>query len=615
MNTVQIVEQVKEVIMKELFTDVDNKHCTLDLYIENKSRNSEQLSKVSKVFFENRKSELIKEYNAGKILFFRKYNYEKILIQYLESQYRVDDIEFNLFPSDKKKRELEEKRRQELEEKQRREFEENIIKQIPYMKWEKTVKVSSDVYSAIFKDGKQIKLHYVHSKSKKNIKIANKLLYDNWPLKYIEYDVKIIVDIIEKTHPKSMKADHVIVVTRPENSKGVKKVKTRIKADKKETKASDKREEKKKIEEQKRYKTFAAAKEQCIKNLINEYGIKRQEIENYESHYQNRCRYLDKNIIMSCRFQDRPCTVFFADCPYSQQFMQMLKEDKRKRLRFKPEPISMIAKRYNTTEGCVKTIAGSLKSQCPNYENGECSYDKISAVKCSLQNPVCIFHNKFLAHMEKHSKKILQKRENQNKIAAQEKKISNKNEQSLPEIGLKDFVVRANVFKCMHNKHKIDNVDALMNIDIDGEIQQIRISAGYCPQCKVYFILDSTYQNLKRKGIILCRVSDEKAYEKNGYVNEMHLAQESLLMQYGYNVSQIEDLSSMRRQKILAILIDNKIMSKSEIISYLDFFIRQRSSDSRMEIAISKWEADREFVEEYRRGQYTKFGVKAIYRR
>ena len=131
----------------------------------------------------------------------------------------------------------------------------------------------------------------------------------------------------------------------------------------------------------------------------------------------------------------------------------------------------------------------------------------------------------------------------------------------------------------------------------------------------MYFILDSTYQNLKRKGIILCRVSDEKAYEKNGYVNEMHLAQESLLMQYGYNVSQIEDLSSMRRQKILAILIDNKIMSKSEIISYLDFFIRQRSSDSRMEIAISKWEADREFVEEYRRGQYTKFGVKAIYRR
>ena len=36
MNTAQIVEQVKEVIMKELLTDIDDKHCVLDLCIENK---------------------------------------------------------------------------------------------------------------------------------------------------------------------------------------------------------------------------------------------------------------------------------------------------------------------------------------------------------------------------------------------------------------------------------------------------------------------------------------------------------------------------------------------------------------------------------------------------
>ena len=104
MNTIRIVEQVKEAIMKELLVDVDNKNCALDLYIEN--RDSKQLSKVSQEFLENRKSELTKEYKKGKNLFFRKYNYEKILIQYLETQYGVDNIEFDLFPSDKKKREL-----------------------------------------------------------------------------------------------------------------------------------------------------------------------------------------------------------------------------------------------------------------------------------------------------------------------------------------------------------------------------------------------------------------------------------------------------------------------------------------------------------------------------
>lgn len=168
MNTAQIVEQVKEVIMKELLTDIDDKYCVLDLCIENGS--CQPLSKVSQVFLDNKKIELTKEYNSGKILFFRKYNYEKILIQYLENKYNVDDIEFDLFPSDKRKRELQEKQKRELEEKQCRDFEENIIKQIPYMKWEKTVRVSNTIYTAIDNVGRKIELHYNHGNTGKNKK-------------------------------------------------------------------------------------------------------------------------------------------------------------------------------------------------------------------------------------------------------------------------------------------------------------------------------------------------------------------------------------------------------------------------------------------------------------
>ena len=148
-----------------------------------------------------------------------------------------------------------------------------------------------------------------------------------------------------------------------------------------------------------------------------------------------------------------------------------------------------------------------------------------------------------------------------------------------------------------------------------GKRELVKISAGYCTQCKVYFIMDSTYQSLKRKGVILCRVTDEKNYMKGTYINGMRLAKESLLMQYGYNVSQTEGLTDLRRHKILAVIIDNKIMSKGEIISYLDFFINQRSSMTNMERAIAKWESDREFVEEYKIGQYAQYGVNAIYKR
>lgn len=597
MNTTQKVEQIKEQLMKELLADIDDKHCVLDLCIEN--RNCQPLSKVSQIFWDNKKIELTKEYNSGKILFFRKYNYEKILIQHLKNKYNVDDIKFDLFLSDKKERELEEKQKQELEEQQCRNFEENIIKQIPYMKWEKTVRVSNTIYTAVGDASRKIELHYNQGNTGKNKK-ANKLIYNHVPLKYAEYDVKSVVESIEKTHPKNVKADHIIMVTRAEYSKGVLKTKRQNKEDKKEAK---------------RYNALIDAKDQYIADLIKEYGIKRQEIENYAGYYQNKCKHFNKNILMSCRFQNRPCTVFFADCPYNHQFIHMLKEERNKKLQFKPEPISVIAKRYNTTEHNIKCIAGCFKSQCSHYEKEKCSCEQVLLSSCSLQNPDCIFHDEFLERMKKHSEKILRKQENQIVAKEPKKEITSKSEPSLSEIGLKDFVVRANVFKCMHNKHKIDNVVAMINIDDNGKRKQIKISAGYCSQCKIYFIMDSTYQNLKKKGMVLCRVTDEKNYMKSGYINGMKLAQESLLMQYGYNVSQTEGLTTTGRQKILAVIIDNKIMSKSEIISYIDFFISQRSSNSRMEVAISKWEADREFVENYKIGIYSQLGVNAIYRR
>ena len=186
----------------------------------------------------------------------------------------------------------------------------------------------------------------------------------------------------------------------------------------------------------------------------------------------------------------------------------------------------------------------------------------------------------------------------------------------LPQIGVKDFIVRRAVFKCMHSKHKVEDlVAAVKVIDDDGREKLVKITAGYCEQCKIYFIMESTYEKLRNMGVVLCRICDEKSYMKNTWVNGMKLAQESILMQFGYTVSQEEGLSSSRRQKILAVMIDNKILSKSEIISYLDFFISQRQYQSKFEIAVSKLEADREFVQEYKVGQYTQFGVNAIYRR
>ncbi len=184
-------------------------------------------------------------------------------------------------------------------------------------------------------------------------------------------------------------------------------------------------------------------------------------------------------------------------------------------------------------------------------------------------------------------------------------------------IRVKDFVVRRNTFKCRYNDHKLQNINALINIiDRNGEIKQEKVSAGYCPKCNIFFILESIYQSLKIKGTPICRVSDEKAYlSNNSYANGMKLAQESVLRQYGYSVSQEEGLTSATRRKILALLVDNKVLTKNDIISYLDFFISQRQYNHKFEKAIDKWESDREFISEYKAGDYATYGVGGIYRR
>ena len=184
-------------------------------------------------------------------------------------------------------------------------------------------------------------------------------------------------------------------------------------------------------------------------------------------------------------------------------------------------------------------------------------------------------------------------------------------------VQMKDFVVRRNIFKCRFNNHTLQNINARISIlNKNCNIVQTTISAGYCANCKTFFIMESTYQHLKRQGTLLCRICDEKSYiSSDSSENMWSLAHESKLMQYGYTVSQSSELTSVRRRKILELLIDNKIMTKSDIIGYLDFFIKQRKSQEKFAVAIEKWEDDRDYISKYNASNDETYGVNRIYRR
>lgn len=186
------------------------------------------------------------------------------------------------------------------------------------------------------------------------------------------------------------------------------------------------------------------------------------------------------------------------------------------------------------------------------------------------------------------------------------------------KIEIKDFIVKRSTWGCSNNKHEIEAIDALVNFrDKNGNVRQRIIPAGYCPQCKAYFIMESTFDNLKQYGVPLCKIIDEKMYQQIQNGQGLDLAPQSILMQYGYNVSQKDDLSSTQRRGILKMLMDERICTKHQIISLLNYFIhmRERRDSNMYDLAISKWEADRDYVDNYGVGSHRKVGVGTIRRK
>lgn len=64
-------------------------------------------------------------------------------------------------------------------------------------------------------------------------------------------------------------------------------------------------------------------------------------------------------------------------------------------------------------------------------------------------------------------------------------------------------------------------------------------------------------------------------------------------------------------------LMDERICTKHQIISLLNYFIhmRERRDSNMYDLAISKWEADRDYVDNYGVGSHRKVGVGTIRRK
>lgn len=134
----------------------------------------------------------------------------------------------------------------------------------------------------------------------------------------------------------------------------------------------------------------------------------------------------------------------------------------------------------------------------------------------------------------------------------------------------------------------------------DGTIIKERVVVYYSWYTGQYYVYSESIRRVKEKGIILCRLLSAKnsCMEQAEFGN---LNIESLIHQFGYNVSKQANLSDEQRHQILFFIISNEICSYETIKNHLSFLLNLNKSSYRMNDAIHKWISDFEYIESIER--------------
>lgn len=197
-----------------------------------------------------------------------------------------------------------------------------------------------------------------------------------------------------------------------------------------------------------------------------------------------------------------------------------------------------------------------------------------------------------------------------NKIIAEiEKQYKEKNNtieydlNILPNFGklsISDVLVYSYDFNCEKN-HIVEDVCVIIPVcNTNGERIDITAPAGYCRVCNHYFILMSIYHQVLTYGKPLCQVYENIPQKHNNTsFNTEGLAAESPLHIYGYEVNKESNLSNEQRWAILEEVINENVLTKENIISYLDWFCNTRKRMANMTEAINKWQMDRKHIVDY----------------
>ena len=150
---------------------------------------------------------------------------------------------------------------------------------------------------------------------------------------------------------------------------------------------------------------------------------------------------------------------------------------------------------------------------------------------------------------------------------------------------------------CKKQQHELADVNCIIPMDK----KRITINAQYCCNCRKFIISEKGYQDYLGR-YKLFPVKAQYVDEDGCFPQELYRtdrAEKSPLNLAGYSVSKQGGLSESERQRILVLIMKNGVLTKNEIINYLEMFIMTNGMKGNMTQAVYKWQSDLNFVKAY----------------
>lgn len=160
-----------------------------------------------------------------------------------------------------------------------------------------------------------------------------------------------------------------------------------------------------------------------------------------------------------------------------------------------------------------------------------------------------------------------------------------------------NIIIVSQKFRCISEGHKLEDVIIQVRLLHHGNISVVPVAGGYCSSCKRYYIYSEVFDNFLRglrPGTVILQ---NRFKAPNGMYGEVYdvtagLRSQSLLNRCGYSVSYNNGMSDGSRIELLHQIINSKLMTKQEVMSYLNYFINFNGKKSGNEYAKMMWEKD-----------------------